>query len=105
MVAGLDWTYVLAAYLKNSVTSFVEPLRVIACRVGLVFCLCFCFAASGILDDDGRPTSESERLVDNASVTSRVSHRLGYIQTRLVLCAPKHDRPQAEHPLHVLCLL
>jgi hypothetical protein len=30
LVNGLDWTYVLAAYLKNSVTSFVEPLRVIA---------------------------------------------------------------------------
>jgi hypothetical protein len=30
LVAGLDKTYVLAAYLKNSVTSFVEPLRVMA---------------------------------------------------------------------------
>ena len=32
-VAGIC-TYVLAAYLKNSVTRFVEPLRVIAWRVG-----------------------------------------------------------------------
>ena len=30
LVVGLDETYVLAAYLKNSVTSFVEPLRVMA---------------------------------------------------------------------------
>jgi hypothetical protein len=29
-----SWTYVLAAYLKNSVTRLVEPLRVIAWRVG-----------------------------------------------------------------------
>lgn len=29
-VVELDEIYVLAAYLKNSVTSFVEPLRVMA---------------------------------------------------------------------------
>jgi hypothetical protein len=30
---------------------------------------------------------------------------LGDIETRLDLCAPTHDRPQAERPLHVICLL
>jgi len=30
LAVELNETYVLAAYLKNSVTSFVEPLRVMA---------------------------------------------------------------------------
>lgn len=35
MHIGKVWaTYVLAAYLKNSVTRLQEPLRVIACLVG-----------------------------------------------------------------------
>ena len=33
----LGQTDVFAAYLKNSVTRFVEPLRVMACRVGACF--------------------------------------------------------------------
>ena len=67
-VIGLDGMYVLAAYLKNSVTSFVEPLRVMAWRVGAGFCLCF--AAGGILGV--RRVDERERRVDGAS--ARVGH-------------------------------
>lgn len=88
----MDEAYVFAAYLKNSVTSFVEPLSVMAWRVGADFCLCF--AANGILRSCR--VDESERRVDNASVTSLVPHRP---KSRLVSCASEHaDRCQTAHP-------
>jgi hypothetical protein len=36
-IRALETTNVLTAYLKNSVTSLVDPLRLMACRVGGTF--------------------------------------------------------------------